>query len=72
MKKFLQNGSNEAGAKAKVLGMMYAKPRVKCGFGILQLETWNKAVQLKHIWSPCDGDEDALQPSWVMGGIQTT
>ena len=49
LKRFLWNGNDEGRAKAKVDWEFVCKPKIEGGLGIIDLVTWNKAAQLKHI-----------------------
>jgi hypothetical protein len=49
--RFLWNGKGEGAARAKVAWKYLCVPKQEGGLGLKNLEVWNRASMLRHIWS---------------------
>ena len=65
MKRFLWNGHDEERAKAKVDWDLVCRSKGEGALGIIDLVTWNRAAQFKHLWYLFLDTKDSLWPSWV-------
>jgi hypothetical protein len=63
LKSFLWNGSDLSYSNAKIALDTICLPK-KGGLGVKNLEVWNRAAMVKHLWSICNPTK-AIWSSWI-------
>lgn len=65
LRAFLWRGSELSYRGAKVAWENVCLPKREGGLGIKDVDSWNKAATLKHLWHLCTDDTNSVWSNWV-------
>lgn len=65
LRAFLWKGSELKNGGAKVAWECVCLPKKEGGLGVKNMELWNRAALLKHIWHICTDNDQSIWSSWV-------